>query len=202
MHALVYAHCKGVCNVQGVCYDMHTRTIVHPNHHQQPHHYHLQDGTLLDSESRIDPSSVNAIKAVLKKGIHVIAATGKARPAAIAVARDAGLEGYLVSRAGPGIFLQGMAVHGRDGSLLRTARMPDEAVRAVMAWARHHRVPCCAFLGDSCVTLEMQPELRQLHELYYEPLAGVVQDVEGVLAAGDVKKVAWLRSKCSGLWSR
>lgn len=148
-----------------------------------------KDGTLLNSKSMIAPASVSAIKAALDRGVHVIAATGKARPAALAAARAAGLEGLLVCQKGPGIFLQGLAVHGRDGSLLRTASMPGEAVRAAMTWARESRVPCCAFLGDECLTLEQGPELEQLHVLYYEPLARVVNDVEDVIAAGSVKKV-------------
>lgn len=150
---------------------------------------HNQDGTLLTSASVMAPSSVKAINAALDMGIHVVAATGKARPAALAAARAAGLEGRLVCSQGPGIFLQGLAVHGRDGGLLRTVSMSPEAVMAAMRWAREANVPCCAFLGDECVTLEQGPELQQLHAVYYEPLARVVPDVETVLAEGDVKKV-------------
>lgn len=55
------------------------------------------DGTLLDSSSRIPQSAVEAIRGVVaarrRDGVRVVLATGKARPAALAAARDAGLEG-------------------------------------------------------------------------------------------------------------
>ena len=41
------------------------------------------DGTLLDSSSRVLQSSVDAIRAALARGVTVLLATGKARPAAI-----------------------------------------------------------------------------------------------------------------------
>jgi hydroxymethylpyrimidine pyrophosphatase-like HAD family hydrolase len=66
------------------------------------------DGTLLDSSSRIRPDSADAIRAATALGVRVVLATGKARPAAIAACRDAGLEGdgLLVSLRTPGVFLQ------------------------------------------------------------------------------------------------
>jgi hypothetical protein len=69
----------------------------------------LQDGTLLDSSSRVLPSSVAAIRAAIGRGITVFLATGKARPAAIRAMQAVGLagEGLVVSNQGPGIFLQG-----------------------------------------------------------------------------------------------
>ncbi|EFJ39827.1 hypothetical protein VOLCADRAFT_100503, partial [Volvox carteri f. nagariensis] len=51
------------------------------------------DGTLLDSRSRILPSSAAAIRAAVAAGVLVVAATGKARPAALAAAASAGGEG-------------------------------------------------------------------------------------------------------------
>ena len=78
------------------------------------------DGTLLNSSSRVDPSSVEALHAALATGVGVCLATGKARPAALAAMRSVGLEGegLVVSKNGPGLFLQGLAVHGFDGTLL------------------------------------------------------------------------------------
>lgn len=66
------------------------------------------DGTLLDSSSNISPDSAQVIRAATAAGVQVILATGKARPAAIAAARKAHLEGdaLLVSHRKPGVFLQ------------------------------------------------------------------------------------------------
>ena len=51
------------------------------------------DGTLLDSASRVLPSSVAALRAALAQGVRVCLATGKARPAAMAAMRTVGLTG-------------------------------------------------------------------------------------------------------------
>lgn len=53
------------------------------------------DGTLLDSNSRVLPSSAAALREVLAAGVTVMLATGKARPAAIAALTAAGLAGTL-----------------------------------------------------------------------------------------------------------
>lgn len=60
------------------------------------------DGTLLDSRSKVLPSSAEALKAALAAGTRVCLATGKARPAAIAAMAKAGLAGRVTpSRADP-----------------------------------------------------------------------------------------------------
>lgn len=51
------------------------------------------DGTLLDSRSRVLPSTVDALRAALARGVTVVLATGKARPAAIAAMETVGLAG-------------------------------------------------------------------------------------------------------------
>lgn len=51
------------------------------------------DGTLLNSQSQILPSSKEAILAAISKGIKVMLATGKARPAALAACEKVGLAG-------------------------------------------------------------------------------------------------------------
>lgn len=84
------------------------------------------DGTLLDSSSNITPESAKVIRAAAAAGVNVILATGKARPAAIAAARKAKLEGdaLLVSHRKPGVFLQvglglgGLCRHWQRSSLL------------------------------------------------------------------------------------
>lgn len=51
------------------------------------------DGTLLDSRSRVRPSSARALREVLERGVQVCLATGKARPAAIKAMETVGLAG-------------------------------------------------------------------------------------------------------------
>lgn len=54
------------------------------------------DGTLLDSSSKVLPSSVAAIRAALERGVTVCLATGKARPAAMKAMEAVGLAGAVV----------------------------------------------------------------------------------------------------------
>ena len=63
----------------------------------------------------------------------------------------------VVSTSGPGIFLQGLAVHGPSGALLPGAALDRGVVAAAFEYAERTGVPLCAFLGDSCATLRMAP---------------------------------------------
>jgi hypothetical protein len=104
---------------------MYTSTPPPPPRQRQSYSVCMQvaldmDGTLLDSQSRVLPSSVKVLKAAIAAGVRVCLATGKARPAAMSALARVGLtgEGLVVSTAGPGIFLQGLAVHSHCGTLL------------------------------------------------------------------------------------
>lgn len=152
------------------------------------------DGTLLDSNSKILPSSVEALKAALARGVMVMLATGKARPAAIKAMQAVGLAGpgLVVSTQGPGIFLQGLAVYGSSGDMLTGEGLGTEVVRQAFEFSATHGVPCCAFLGDDCATLDLAPELRELHSVYYEPLARVEPSLQQLLAGPAVKKLLFM----------
>lgn len=107
------------------------------------------DGTLLDSSSQVLPSSVEAIRAALGRGVTVMLATGKARPAAIKAMQTVGLagEGLVVSTRSRGIFLQGLAVYGGGGALIGGGTLPPAVVQA--AWRYGERpvggALCCSF---------------------------------------------------------
>ena len=73
--------------------------------------------------------------------------------------RPAG-DGLVVSASGPGIFLQGLAVHGPAGAPLPGAVLDRGVVAAAFEYAERMDVPLCAFLGDTCATLRMEPELK------------------------------------------
>ncbi|PSC68822.1 Haloacid dehalogenase-like hydrolase family isoform 2 [Micractinium conductrix] len=153
------------------------------------------DGTLLDSSSRVLPSSVAAIQAALARGITVFLATGKARPAAIRAMQAVGLagEGMVVSQTGPGIFLQGLTAYGRGGRLIAGGTLPADVVRAAFEFSAAHDVPVCGFLGEQCVTNKLHPELEELHHRYYEPLAAVTPLAE-VLAGPPLRKLLFMTS--------
>ncbi|KAL4528549.1 hypothetical protein Ndes2437A_g03114 [Nannochloris sp. 'desiccata'] len=144
------------------------------------------DGTLLDSRSQVLPSSVSAIKAALAAGVKVMLATGKARPAAMAAMQKVELvgDGLVVGLNNPGLFLQGLAVHGLNGDLIGGGCLTSDIVAAAFQYSLNTGTPICGFLGDECVTIgSMTPEIEELHMRYYEPLADVAPSVDAVLAA-------------------
>ncbi|GAX75731.1 hypothetical protein CEUSTIGMA_g3174.t1 [Chlamydomonas eustigma] len=157
------------------------------------------DGTLLDSNSRILLSSVKAIKAACKLGVRVVLATGKARPAAIKACRQYGLEGdnLVVSSRSPGLFLQGLSVHGLGGVQLSDAQLPASAVEQAFKFLQSDQcsqISACAFLGDECSTLSMSPDIRALSDVYYEPLAKVLPSLDALLKGPPVKKILFMAS--------
>lgn len=74
------------------------------------------------------------------------------------------------------------------------ASLDAGVVRAAFEYSAAFGVPLCAFLGDACATLELAPELRELHEVYYEPLAAVAPSLDALLAGPPVKKLLFMTS--------
>ncbi|CAI5944073.1 unnamed protein product, partial [Closterium sp. NIES-64] len=68
----------------------------------------MVQGTLLNSASKIAPSTAEALRAAHARGVRVAIATGKARPAAMSALGAAGLVGSagIFSDKSPGVFLQ------------------------------------------------------------------------------------------------
>ena len=79
----------------------------------------------------------------------------------------------LVHEAGPGLFLQGLASYGPDGAMLPGPSLSTDVVRACFDYAAAEGIGCTAFLGDTCVTLQLDEYLEKLHTRYFEPLAQV-----------------------------
>nr|POE61960.1 endoribonuclease ybey [Quercus suber] len=70
------------------------------------------DGTLLNSKSQVTPANAKALKEAMSRGVKVVIATGKARPAVIESLKMVDLAGKdgIVSEFSPGVFLQIMAI--------------------------------------------------------------------------------------------
>lgn len=153
------------------------------------------DGTLLNSQSKLLPSSVTAIKSAIIKGVRVFIATGKARPAAVAALEPSGLtgKGMVVDSHGPGVFLQGLLCYGlNDGKVVAGAHLPAEVVESAFAFSRLHNLPLCGFLGEELVTMRMTPELEELHTRYYEPLPRIIPSLEAILKGPSVRKLLFM----------
>ena len=148
------------------------------------------DGTLLDSTSSVLESSVEALTLAMERGVRVMLATGKARPAAMAaIDAVAGLKGSgLVGLASPGIFLQGLQVYGRGGAALQSGCLDMDVARRVLEFAREHGVAVTCFLGDECVAPRITPELEELHYRYYEPYPEE-RSIDEILTGPSIRKM-------------
>ncbi|CAK9221486.1 unnamed protein product [Sphagnum jensenii] len=148
------------------------------------------DGTLMNSRSMITNKTANALRAAMKIGVQVIIATGKTRPAALAALETVGLTGRggALSHTSPGVFLQGLQVYGKEGTILHSQLLDPKVVSETFKFSVEHQVPLVGFSGDKCVTLFSHPLIDTLHEVYYEPKAEVMKSIDQIMNA-KVQKV-------------
>ncbi|KAJ4708127.1 haloacid dehalogenase-like hydrolase family protein [Melia azedarach] len=152
------------------------------------------DGTLLNSQSQISFTTAKALKEALSRGVKVVIATGKTRPAAINILRTVDLAGRdgIISEFSPGVFLQGLLVYGRQGREIFRRNLDPDACREAYLYSWEHKVPVVAFSEDRCLTLFDHPLVDSLHSVYQEPKAEVIPSVEDLLAAADIQKLIFL----------
>ncbi|KAH9799785.1 Endoribonuclease YBEY [Citrus sinensis] len=128
------------------------------------------DGTLLNSQSQISLTTAKALKEALSRGLKVVVATGKTRPAVISALKKVDLVGRdgIISEFAPGVFIQ------------------------AYQYSWEHKVPLIAFSGDRCLTLFDHPLVDSLHTTYHEPKAEIIPAIEDLLATVDIQKLIFL----------
>lgn len=153
------------------------------------------DGTLLNTKSFITRKTADALRAAMEAGVTIVIATGKTRPAAMAALAPVGLagEGGLLSESTPGVFLQGLQVFGRKGEPIQNITLDPSVVAETFQFAVEHEVPLVGFTGDRCVTLCPHPLIDELHDVYYEPKAEVLESLEELLKV-PIQKVIYLET--------
>ncbi|KAG0492159.1 hypothetical protein HPP92_005557 [Vanilla planifolia] len=147
------------------------------------------DGTLLNSQSQVSITTAEALREVLARGVKIIIATGKTRPAVISALKMVGLAGKngVASEVSPGIFLQGLLVYGRNGGEIHRRSLDQNVCREALFYSLEHEAPLVAFCQDRCLTLFDHPLVDSLHTVYHEPKAEVIPSVEHLLAAADIQ---------------
>lgn len=152
------------------------------------------DGTLLNSRSQVTSRNADALREAISRGVKVIIATGKTRPAVISALKMVGLAGKdgIVSEFSPGIFLQGLLVYGRQGREIFRRNLEPNVCREAFLYSCEHEVPLIAFSQDRCLTLFEHPLVDALHTVYHEPKAEVMPSVEHLLTAAEVQKLLFL----------
>ncbi|KAF8033948.1 hypothetical protein BT93_C0283 [Corymbia citriodora subsp. variegata] len=152
------------------------------------------DGTLLNSESRISSTNAKALKEALSRGVKVVIATGKARPAVINILKMVDLAGKdgVISQFTPGVFLQGLLVYGRQGREIYRRNLDPDVCREAFIYSREHGIPLVAFCDDRCLTLFEHPLVDSVHTVYHEPKAEIMHSIEDLLAVADIQKMIFL----------
>ncbi|XP_042377254.1 endoribonuclease YBEY, chloroplastic-like [Zingiber officinale] len=149
------------------------------------------DGTLLNSKSQITATTAEAIREAVSRGVKVVIATGKTRPAVISALKMVDLAGKngVISEFSPGIFLQGLLVYGRQGREISRSNLDQDVCREALSYSLEHEVPVIAFCQDRCLTLFDHPLVDSLHTVYHEPKAEIIPSVKHLLAAAEIQKL-------------
>nr|XP_023923055.1 endoribonuclease YBEY, chloroplastic-like isoform X1 [Quercus suber]POE97293.1 sugar phosphatase yida [Quercus suber] len=152
------------------------------------------DGTLLNSKSQVTPANAKALKEAMSRGVKVVIATGKARPAVIESLKMVDLAGKdgIVSEFSPGVFLQGLIVYGGQGREIFRRNLDPDVCRETYLYSWENKVPLVAFTKDRCLTLFDHPLVDSVHTIYHESKAEVIPSVESLLAAAEIQKVIFI----------
>ncbi|XP_030947382.1 endoribonuclease YBEY, chloroplastic [Quercus lobata] len=152
------------------------------------------DGTLLNSKSQVTPANARALKEAMSRGVKVVIATGKARPAVIESLKMVDLAGKdgIVSEFSLGVFLQGLIVYGRQGREIFRRNLDPDVCREAYLYSWENKVPLVAFTKDRCLTLFDHPLVDSVHTIYHESKAEVIPSVESLLAAAEIQKVIFM----------
>ncbi|TYH12991.1 hypothetical protein ES288_A06G109700v1 [Gossypium darwinii] len=149
------------------------------------------DGTLLNRKSQVSLTNARALKEASSRGLKIVIATGKARPAAISVLQMVDLAGKdgIISEHSPGVFLQGLLVYGINGREIFKRNLDPNVCREAGHYSLEHKVPLVAFCQDCCLTLFNHPLVDTLHTVYHEPKAEIMPSVEHLVTAADIQKL-------------
>ncbi|KAM3351171.1 hypothetical protein ACQJBY_023277 [Aegilops geniculata] len=152
------------------------------------------DGTLLNSKSQVTARNAEALKEARSRGVNIVIATGKTRPAAIDALNMVGLSGRngIVSESSPGIFLQGLLVYGLEGREIYRNTLNQEVCREAFLYSLEHKVPLVAFSQDRCFSMFKDPLVDSLHEVYHEPKAEIVASIDQLLGTAEIQKLVFI----------
>ncbi|GFZ17183.1 haloacid dehalogenase-like hydrolase family protein [Actinidia rufa] len=153
-----------------------------------------RDGTLLNSESQISSTTAKALREALSRGVKVVIATGKTRPAVISALKMVELAGKdgIISEFSPGVFLQGLLVYGRQGREIFRRNLDPSVCREAFLYSLEQKIPLIAFSEDRCLTLFDHPLVDSLHTIYHEPKAEIIPSIDHLLAGTDIQKMIFL----------
>ncbi|EAZ13478.1 hypothetical protein OsJ_03394 [Oryza sativa Japonica Group] len=159
-------------------------------------HTETSDGTLLNSKSQVTARNAEALREARSRGVNIVIATGKARPAVIDALNMVDLSGRtgIVSESSPGIFLQGLLVYGLQGREIYKRNLDQEVCREALLYSLEQKVPLVAFSQDRCFSMYDDPLVDSLHYVYHEPKAEIVSSIDQLLGTAEIQKVLFLET--------
>ncbi|KAK3161887.1 hypothetical protein QOZ80_1BG0082730 [Eleusine coracana subsp. coracana] len=154
------------------------------------------DGTLLNSKSQVTERNAEALREARSRGVNIVIATGKARPAVIDALSMVDLAGRtgIVSESSPGVFLQGLLVYGLEGRQIYKRNLDQEVCREAFLYSLEHKIPLVAFGQDHCYSMFDDPLVDSLHDVYHEPKAKIVPSIDQLLETAEIQKVLFLET--------
>ncbi|XP_068343923.1 endoribonuclease YBEY, chloroplastic-like [Pyrus communis] len=167
-----------------------------PQYYKQKFRYIFcdMDGTLLNSKSQLSSTNIQALKEASSRGVKIVIATGKARPAVIRVFKEVDLTGKdgIVSEFSPGVFLQGLLVYGTQGREIFRMNLDTDVCREACRYSLENEVPLIAFTEDRCLSLYDHPLVDSMHTVYHEQKAEIMPSVEHLVAAAGIQKLVFM----------
>lgn len=154
------------------------------------------DGTLLNSKSQVSARNAEALREARSRGVNIVIATGKARPAVIDALSMVDLSGRtgIVSESSPGVFLQGLLVYGLEGRQIYKRNLDQEVCREALSYSIENKIPLVAFSQDHCYSMFDHPLVDSLHYIYHEPKAKIVPSIGQLLETAEIQKVLFLET--------
>ncbi|WVZ68894.1 hypothetical protein U9M48_017772 [Paspalum notatum var. saurae] len=154
------------------------------------------DGTLLNSKSQVTARNAEALREARSRGVNIVIATGKARPAVIDALSMVNLSGRtgIVSESSPGVFLQGLLVYGLEGRQIYKRNLDQEVCREALLYSLENKIPLVAFSQDHCYSMFDHPLVDSLHYIYHEPKAKIMPSIDQLLETAEIQKVLFLET--------
>jgi Cof subfamily protein (haloacid dehalogenase superfamily) len=139
------------------------------------------DGTLLNSKHELTPYTEQVLRKVMDRGVHVVLATGKSRNSAIKLIERLGL-------TTPGVYLQGLAVYGGDGTITHQQTLDEHILRRVIDFAEEHDQTLIAYSGLR-ILCRNENEFTSRLQLVHEPLPELISPFSGILGSVPINKM-------------
>lgn len=139
------------------------------------------DGTFLNAKKEPCAQNITAVLAAVKAGVQFIPATGKSRVGALRALGPLGKYLLHVHPGNcPGIFLNGLRVHGKDGVVIFERALSRIAARTLLVEAELRGLVVLFYLGDQVVVRRRNKE-TDMFIVSHEPIPDAVSALESII---------------------